>query len=119
MPEKSWSDVEEYEVEPLARHLTSETRGECSDRLSRFVTREWLIHEDGDIEIAVFTGTSECAAAKKKAEPNAGSLGQGPAKAVDHAVFVVQAHHINGSLPGVSAQKTVLGRPDDTLAVAS
>ena len=75
MPEKSWSAVEEYEVEPLARHLTSETRGECSNRLSGFLTREWLIHEDGDIEIAVFTGTPECAAAKKKAKANAGNLG--------------------------------------------
>ena len=75
MPEKSWSTVEEYEVEPLARHLTPETRGECSNRLSGVPTREGLIHEDGDIEIAVFTGTPEGATAKKKAKPNAGNLG--------------------------------------------
>ncbi len=75
MPEKSRSTVEDYEVEPLARHLTSETRGECSNRLSGVLTREWLTHEDGHIEVAVLARMPERAAAKKKAEPNAGNLG--------------------------------------------
>ncbi len=66
MPYESWSAVEEYEVEPLARHLTSETRRKRSNRLPWFLAREWLIHEDGHIEVAVLARLPERAAAKQK-----------------------------------------------------
>ncbi len=76
MPEKRGSIVQDDDVEERARYFLAQSARELPDELTAILGGELVVHEDRDVEIAVFAGLVPGSASKKKRDPDAFDFGQ-------------------------------------------